>query len=100
MTTKPVTDPCESCGLSTSPGSSRFVNRISTDNGWGCALCFEPCGYEDAKGYTCHGCNPQGLEDAEHGPWPVYAYDFEYSVACQHCGDVLHDWHGIERGTA
>lgn len=113
MTTEPVTDPCQSCGISTSPGSGRFVNRIpasgdvelpdgSTEyqHGWGCALCYEPCGFEDEKGYICHGCNPEGLEDEETGPWPVYAHGFDYSVACQHCGDVLHDWDGIERGTA
>jgi hypothetical protein len=99
-TTAPVPDPCQSCGVSTAPGSGRFVNRIPADDGWGCALCFEPCGFEDAKGYTCHGCNPEGLEDAGHGAWPVYADDIETRETCQHCGAILHDWDGIERGQA
>ncbi len=38
-----MTDACVHCGESTAFGSGKFVNRVSTDNGWSCSecLCFD-----------------------------------------------------------
>ena len=46
MITETVIDPCVECGLSTAPGSGRWVNRLPVDNGTG------PSGY----GYECIEC--------------------------------------------
>jgi hypothetical protein len=99
MTTKPVTDPCESCGLSTSPGSSRFVNRISTDSGWGCALCYEQIGWQDLDETWCHICAEE-YDPQQNLVEPLYAGDVKTYTRCCECGWVIHDWDGIERGTA
>ena len=108
-----IADACVSCGHSTSPGSGRFVNRISASgdvelpdgtteyrSGWGCALCYEECGYEDATGYVCHECaDVDDLDDAgERGMDPVWADDIEGRAECHKCARVLHDWSGWEDG--
>lgn len=36
---KGVQDPCVECGNSTAPGSGRWVNRLSVDDGWKCVEC-------------------------------------------------------------
>jgi len=102
-----IADACVSCGHSTAPGSGRFVNRIPADAGWGCALCFEECGYKDATGYVCHDCADADDRDSGHvipqsphdrGLEPVFADDIEGRVECHLCGRVLHDWAGWEDG--
>ena len=101
MTTAPVLDPCQSCGISTAPGSGRFVNRIPANDGWGCALCFEQIGGSlspDGGTYCDPGTEGWAVTPTEVEP--LYADDIETRATCQHCGDVLHDWDGIERGTA
>jgi len=89
-----TSDPCVQCGHSTAFGSGRFVNRIPADGGWGCALCFEECGYENATGYVCHDCaDVDDLNDAhERGLHPVWAEDIDGRGECRECGRVLHDW--------
>ena len=112
MTTEPVTDPCQLCGVSTSPGSGRFVNRIPASgdvelpdgstkyqHGWGCALCFEQIGWRDPAGTWCDLCAEDRDPYQEHAE-PLYADDVETRAMCQGCGFLLHDWDGIERGTA
>ena len=112
MSTEPVTDPCQSCGISTSPGSGRFVNRIpasgdvelpdgSTEyqHGWGCALCYEQIGWSDADGEWCEICAEESDPQQERME-PLYAGDIGTFTHCHGCGFLLHDWDGIERGTA
>jgi hypothetical protein len=76
-------------------------------SGWGCALCFEECGYEDATGYVCHDCADADDLDSGHvipqsphdrGLEPVFADDIESRAECHLCGRVLHDWNGWEDG--
>ena len=45
-----VKDPCFYCGLSTAFGSGRFVNRLSVEEGYGCAEC---------SGFACDSCDKQ-----------------------------------------
>lgn len=45
-----ILDPCVYCGKSTAFGSGRFVNRLSVDDGWGCAEC---------SGFACDKCDQQ-----------------------------------------
>ena len=51
-----VDDPCIYCGKSTAFGSGRFVNRLASDVGWGCAEC---------SGYPCDRCGIQMYLDCE-----------------------------------
>ena len=99
MTTAPVLDPCQSCGISTAPGSGRFVNRIPADDGWGCALCFEQIGWSDADGGWCEICAEES-DPQQDRMEPLYAGDVETLARCCECGWVIHDWDGIERGQA
>ena len=112
MTKKLVTDPCQSCGLSTSPGSGRFVNRIpasgdvelpdgSTEyqHGWGCALCYEHSGWADPDGTWCELCAEERDPQQERME-ALYADDIKTYVRCDGCNWVIFDWDGIERGTA
>ena len=39
MITETVIDPCVECGLSTAPGSGRWVNRLPADDGFKCIEC-------------------------------------------------------------
>ena len=39
MLTETVIDPCVECGLSTAPGSGRWVNRLPADDGFKCIEC-------------------------------------------------------------
>lgn len=54
--TSEVDDPCIYCGKSTAFGSGRFVNRLASDVGWGCAEC---------SGYSCDRCGIQMYLDCE-----------------------------------
>jgi len=49
-------DLCVYCGNSTAFGSGRFVNRLSVDEGWGCAEC---------SGFACVACDKQIYLDTE-----------------------------------
>ena len=49
-------DPCVWCGHSTAFGYGRFVNRLSVDDGWGCAEC---------SGYECDTCSEQIYLDTD-----------------------------------
>ena len=99
MTTEPVTDPCQSCGISTSPGSGRFVNRITADGGWGCALCHEHIGWADTDGTWCELCAEE-RDPQQERMVALYADDIKTYVRCDGCNSVIFDWEGIERGTA
>jgi hypothetical protein len=49
-------DPCVYCGESTAFGFGKFVNRLSVDDGWGCAEC---------SGFECDGCDKQIYLDSD-----------------------------------
>lgn len=49
-------DPCTYCGESTAFGFGKFVNRLSVDDGWGCAEC---------SGFSCAECDKQIYLDAD-----------------------------------
>jgi len=55
-TTAEVVDPCVYCGESTAFGYGKFVNRLSVDDGWGCAEC---------SGFNCDICDTQIPVDAD-----------------------------------
>jgi hypothetical protein len=56
MATPAVKDPCVYCGKSTAFGSGKFVNRLSVNDGWGCAEC---------SGFECDGCGKQIYLDCD-----------------------------------
>ena len=67
-------DNCVYCGESTAFGSGRFVNRLSVDEGWGCAECsgFE-CDRCDIQIYLDDDVTPEecGLEEFADGSFHV-----------------------------
>ena len=51
-----MSDNCDICGESTAFGSGKFVNRVSSDDGWRCGAC---------SGFECDHCGDQIYVDCE-----------------------------------
>tara|TARA_Y100000401_G_scaffold115844_1_gene120300 strand:+ start:821 stop:1336 length:516 start_codon:yes stop_codon:yes gene_type:complete len=71
-------DNCVYCGESTAFGSGKFVNRLSVDEGWGCAEC---------SGFECDRCGTQIDVDFDVKPRDCGLEEFAdgSSYICEDC---------------
>ena len=77
-----IGDRCVSCGLTTAPGSGRFVNRIPADSSWET----DAGAYVQVDGWLCEEC--QSIECSRCGEGSA-SYEFiAFRPVCDACLEV------------